>query len=425
MNKANRRNFLKTGTSILLLPYLPSMANSKTEDKKRENIKRMICLGMGYGITNETWLPDMKQTGPDYTLPEGLKPLNRHKKDFTVFQNFTHQFSSEAHWGSTFYLTGANRYGKPGSSFHNTISLDQVAAAEWGHNTRFTSIQLDTENPDGHGHGLSMSWNKYGKPLQGYKTPFKFYNALFGSPEVSIEKKQQMILDKRSALDASLSDLQSINRIINKEDQDKLNEYLQSVREIELRLAKEESWLHKPKPKPPLEKPEKNLKGQEEIKLMYDLMAAAFLTDSTRVITYRLPVATLLQSLGTKVAAHDMSHYTPGPRTEASKMRDRKNSELLAYLLDKLKAFKDVNGEPLLNNTTVIYGSNIRSIHYLDNCPTIVAGNTNNLIQGQHRVMPEKNTHLCNLWLTLLQSCGIKVKNFGDSNNTVSGLRKV
>ena len=424
MSNFNRRNFIRAGSSIFALPYMSSLINSRAEEKKQQSAKRMICLGMGYGVTNDTWFPDIKQTGADYELTEGLKPLERHKKDFTVFQNFTHQFSVEAHWGSTFYLTGANRYAKAGSSFHNSISLDQVAAATWGKETRYTSIQLDTKGTAGHGDGLSMSWNAYGKPMAGYNTPLKFYNALFGASDIPIGKKQQMIADKRSAIDAALSDLKSVNRIINKADKDKLNEYLQSVREIELRLAKEESWLHKPKPKATIKKPSGNLLGKEEIKIMYDLMVAAFQTDSTRVITYRLPIQTLLRSLGTKVAAHDMSHYTPGPRKEASQMRDNTNSELLAHLLDKLKSLKNVNGEALLNDTTIIYGSNIRSIHFLDNCPTIVAGNTNSLIQGQHRVMRQKDTRLCNLWLTLLQSNGISLESFGDSNGIVSGLRK-
>lgn len=92
----------------------------------------MMFLGFGWGVPRESWYPDQQQTGEQYDLPAGLKPLQRHKSDFTVIQNLQHQFSTEAHWGSTFWLTGANRYGVPGQSFHNTISADQVAAEAFG-----------------------------------------------------------------------------------------------------------------------------------------------------------------------------------------------------------------------------------------------------------------------------------------------------
>ena len=107
---------------------------------------------------------------------------------------------------------------------------------------------------------------------------------------------------------------------------------------------------------------------------MYDLIVAAFQTDSTRVMTYRQPVSNLLTSLGIKVAPHDMSHYSPGEREEASKQRDLAQSELLAGLIDRLKATKETDGSRLFDNTCVVFGSNIRSVHYLDNCPTILAG---------------------------------------------------
>jgi len=122
----------------------------------------MVFLGFGWGVTNETWFPDLKQTGLDYTLPPGLAPLERHKKDFTVVQGCSNKFTNEAHWGSTFWLTGANRYSEPGQSFHNSISADQVAAGFLGNDTRYASIQLNTPDVQnsGHGPGLSLAWDQ-------------------------------------------------------------------------------------------------------------------------------------------------------------------------------------------------------------------------------------------------------------------------
>jgi hypothetical protein len=155
---------------------------------------------------------------------------------------------------------------------------------------------------------------------------------------------------------------------------------------------------------------------------MYDIIVAAFQTDATRVITYRQPVGSLLNSLGMKIAAHDMSHYTTVERLEASRRRDVAQSELLAGLLDKLKAVKEVDGTCLLDNVALAYGSNIRSVHYLDNCPTILAGGAAHLKLGQHLALPP-HTPLCNAWLTVLQGLGISLERHGDSTGVVKELQ--
>jgi hypothetical protein len=209
---------------------------------------------------------------------------------------------------------------------------------------------------------------------------------------------------------------------LSKADTDKLEEYFQSIRDIELRLAKDEQWLTVPKLKPPVAEPKPGLAGKEEIRVMYDLLVAALQTDSTRVITYRQPVGTLLQSLDLKVAPHDMSHYLPGDRMEASKKRDAMQSQLLAGLLDKLKAVQESDGSRLFDNTCLAYGSNIRSIHFLDNCPTLLSGGGASVKLGQHLVL-SKDTPLANVWLTLLQGIGIDAERHGDSTGPVRELR--
>ena len=422
MSKLNRRNFLiGTGTTIAL-PYLASMQTGFSKEK--ETLHKMVFLTFGWGCTKETWFASPKDTGEKYKLPEGLSPLAKHKKDFTIVQNTHHQFSTEGHWGSTFYLTGANRYAVPGKSFSNTISVDQVAAEKWGEHNRFSSLQFDCEKAadSGHGPGLSLSWNKFGKPLPGLNNPFYVYQKLFGNEKMSVEEKRALIRKKGSSLDAVLMDAKRVQRKINSEDKDKLNEYFQSVREIELQLAKEEAWMGKPKPKAPMKEPKEGLEGYDEIKIMYDLMIAALQTNSTRVITYRQPVSTLLKSFGATITSHNMSHYSPkGDRFPVSKERDLKQSELLSYFFDRLKSTKDINGQSLFETTTVGYGSNIKHGHTLNNCPAIVAGNTKKLKHGSHLYMP-KGTPLCNLWLTLLKASDIEQESFGDSNGLIEQI---
>jgi hypothetical protein len=155
---------------------------------------------------------------------------------------------------------------------------------------------------------------------------------------------------------------------------------------------------------------------------MYDLMVAAIQTDSTRVLTYRQPVGTLLQSLGLKVAPHDMSHYGPGDRMAASQKRDATQSELLAELIDKLTANREADGSRLFDHVALAYGSNIRSIHYLDNCPTLLTGGGAGLKLGQHLVLP-KDTPLANVWLTLLHGLGLEAERHGDSTGVVKELQ--
>lgn len=421
----SRRHFLRsTAGSLIALPFLPSLGfRAFAAEKSVAPPKRMVFLGFGFGVTNETWFPDVKQTGPDYTLPPGLAPLERHKNDFTVVQGCTNKFTNEAHWGSTFWLTAANRYAEPGQSFHNSISADQVAAGFLGAETRYASIQLnspDVQN-SGHGPGLSLAWDQRGKPLAGLDNPVVAYHRLFSDETLPLEQRQAALKQKRSVLDTVLEDARRVQRGLSKSDTDKLDEYFQSIRDIETRLGKDEQWLSVPKAKAPMSEPKAGLAGREEIRVMYDLIVAALQTDATRVLTYRQPVNTLLASLGTKVASHDMSHYTPGDRRNASEKRDTAQSELLAGLFDKLKGIKEADGSSLFDNTCLAYGSNIRTIHYLDNCPTVLAGGAAHIKLGHHIVMP-KDTPLANVWLTLLQGIGAPVERHGDSTGIAKEL---
>lgn len=426
-NSIPRRAFLRSTTSLIALPALASLGFGRVASAASTSTrpKRMVFLGFGWGVTKETWFPDRKETGTDYTLPAGLAPLARHKQDFSIIQNLSNKFASEAHWGSTFWLTGANRFAEPGQSFHNSISVDQVAAEAFGAATRFSSLQLSCERGEesGHGPGLSLAWNRQGKPVAGFTTPVTAFHKLFSPESTPLAQRQALLKQKRSILDTVLDDAAGVARGLSKDDTDKLSEYLQSIRDIETRLAKEEQWLDVPKVHPAelLTVAQGTMNGYDEIKLMYDLIVAVLQTDTTRVATYRQPVDALIQGLSIPFSGHNLSHYGPGPRMEASQLRDRKQSELLAHLFDKLKAVQEPDGTTLFDHTCIAYGSNIQSIHYLDNCPTIVAGHGSGLKLGEHFVLPDK-TPLCNLWLTILNGSGVKTEKHGDSTGMVKEL---
>ena len=424
----NRRHILRGTGALIALPALESLGfrrfASAAATKPTAPSKRSVFLGMGFGVTKESWYPDQTDTGADYKLSEGLAPLARRKSDFTIVQGCSNQYSNEAHWGSTFWLTGANRYSVPGQSMANSISIDQVVANQLGQDTRFSSIQLNSTdgNNSGHGPGLSLAWNKYGKPVAGFNDPVQVFHKLFSADDMPLEQRQAAITEKRSVLDAVLSDANRVQRNLTKTDTDKLNEYFQGIRDIETRLGKDEAWLDVPKAKAPIDQPEPGMKGKHEIQIMYDLIIAALQTDSTRAMTYRLPGQSLLQSLDISLSAHNISHYAPGERTVASKARDKAHGELLAGLIDKLKTTKEADGSSLFDHTTLAFGSNISSIHYLDNCPTLLTGGGANLKLGQHLVLP-KDTPLCNVWLTMLHGMGIQVERHGDSSGIVKELQ--
>ena len=388
--------------------------------------KRLIFLGFGWGITSESWFPDVKQPGKDYTLPTGLAPLARHKDDFSVVQGLWNKYSNDGHWGSTMWLSGANRFAVAGQTFHNSISADQVAAAQLGLSTRFTSLQLNgAENAEasGHGPGLSMAWDASGKPIGGENGPVAAYHRLFAKDNTPIDQQKAMLAQRRSVLDTFVENARDLRRHLSKNDTHKLDEYFQGIREIEVRLSKDEQWLGVAQPKTDLPEPPPGLAGREEIKIMYDIMIAAMRTDSTRVMTYRQPVSTLLTSIGVKVWPHEMSHYhnTMGEKLEASQRRDLAQSELLAGFIDKLKSTKEADGSCLFDHVALAYGSNIRTEHYLDNCPTLVTGRGAGLKLG-HNIIAPKDTPLCNAWLAMLRGVGVNAERHGDSSGELTQL---
>ena len=424
----DRRGFLRTGTALIALPLLESLGFRRlaAAPAPAARPRRLIFLGFGWGVTEQSWFPDVRQKGADYALPAGLAPLARHKSDFTLVQGLVNKDVTGGHSGSTFWLTGANEFGAPGQSFHNTISADQVAADALGKETRFDSLILDcgaAANASGHGQGLSLSWDARGKPMSGPKTPVEAFHRLFARDTTPLEVQKAMLRQRRSVLDQALEGARELQRQLGRADTAKLDEYFQSIRDIETRLSRDERWLGAPRPSPGLPEPAPGLAGYEEIRLMYDLMVAALRTDSTRVLSYRQPVSTLLTSLDVRIDAHTMSHYLgKGPEyLEASEKRDRAQSELLAGLLDQLKAAREPDGSSLLDHTTVVYGSNIRTGHTLDSCPTLVAGSGAGVRLGHNLVVP-KDTPLCNAWLTLLRGSGVAVERHGDSTGVIPQL---
>ena len=426
--KVSRRQALVTGTAIIGLPAFESLGFRRFAAAATAVAppKRLVFLGFGWGVTEDEWYPKIGEPGRDYSLPPLLEPLAKHRADFSIVQGLWNRFTGNGHYGSTFWLTGANEYGAPGQSFFNSVSVDQVAARALGTETRFESLALDcgeAAGGSGHGPGLSLSCDSRGKPVGGPRNPVEAFHRLFAKDTTPLEQQKAVLRQRRSVLDNALENARDLGRSLGSTDQDKLDEYLQGIRDLETRLSRDEKWIGAARPEPPFGETKPGLAGREEIALMYDIIVAAMQTDSTRVLTYRQPVTTLLTSLGLKTEAHTMSHYhgRPGDVVESSRKRDLTHSELLAGLIDRLKATKEPDGSSLFDHVTMVYGSNIRTSHSLDNCPTLITGRGAGLKLGENIVVP-KNTPLCNAWLTLLQQSGVTIESFGDSTGALAAI---
>lgn len=418
----NRRAFLKAGSTALALPLLDSVCSAKDLASRP---KRMLMIGCGFGFTKDTFFPTEAGRFADIGLTEGMKPLERHQDDISMVSNLTNLGATSPHSGSTSYLTGANVHGTPGKKFHNSISLDQLVAREIGQDTRFPTLTLSGKsNKDGHGPGLSLSWSDKGHPIPGVTNPVELYHQLFGQDKETAEEREFRLSERRSILDGMVADLKSSKRKLSKTDQDKLEDYYQSIRQIEESISREVDWAKTPKPKAPFKAPGDEMDGLESLRTMHRLIIAAFQTDSSRVITFRQPVGSILESKGINLNPHSLSHYGLDPRRRvASEQKDVIFMELLAELIDQFKATQDLNGENLFDSSLISYGSNLRSGHGLRGCPSLYTGGAaRGLKTGEHIILPKQDTPLANYWLTLMRSAGVPIEQFSHSTGTLDQI---
>ena len=425
IHQTSRRSFLLSGSTVLALPFLETVASStQAASALAKPPTRLIFCGVGYGFTEETFYPT--QAGLLSELTEGLSPLERHKNDFSIIKHLTNIGATDPHGGSTSYLTCANVSGTPGKRFHNSISCDLLAGKQLGKNQRYDSLVLASkeENMGGHGKGMSLSWNEAGKPVAGTRGPVELYARLFGQLEETAEQRAFRLNKKQSILDIVLSDAKSLDQKVNATDKDKLDEYFQSIREVELGLAKDAQWAEKPKPKTDRKPPEEGIEGEAEILLTYELIALALQTQQTSVVSYRQPVASVIKSMGMNYDPHALSHYGGSPtRTAANQLRDKKCTEMLAKFIDVLKRTREADGSSLFDNTILSWGTNLRHGHMIKDVPAIVTGKGGQGIKlGHSVVLPKEDTPLGNLWLTLLQQAGVPVDTFGNSTGILPEL---
>ena len=409
-NYHSRRSFLGTvGGAMLSLPFLESFATA--QELKAGAPKRLVFLGGGYGFTYQSFYPTEAGEFSKIGLTQGLKPLERHMNDLTMVANLHNPYVIDPHAGTAGYLSGAKL----------KVTCDQVAAKQFN-DARYPSLVLTAKgDASGHGSGgLSLSCSNAGKPIAGLQRPLDAYQALFGNVGKSREETEQMIAQKRSVLDVVYSNSANMKNRVSSEDKERLEEYFNSLREIEIGLQRQAAWADVPMPEAPFGAPSQGLSGVDELKIMLDLIIVALQTNSTRVVTYRLPIQSLLESLEVNMTAHTMSHYSSSLTKRAdSEKRDKKLMELFAYFIDRLKSTKDLNGHTLYDTTIASFGSNLRTGHTLKGCPALLTGGgLENVKHGRH-IMLRELTPMSNYWLTILKEAGVRVDQFSDSTGVI------
>jgi hypothetical protein len=318
-----------------------------------------------------------------------------------------------AHNTLGYYLTCVDKK-KPKGGTYDLVSCDQLAAEKLGGKTRYSSLEISGESKN------FMSRDKSGKPIPGFTDPLAIYNKLFSNGKVSLEERRQMIRRERSIMDAFRDQSRSFERKISKTDKEKLDEYFTSIRHIEKNLTKAETWADVPRPKPGVPAPKKGLQGTEQIKATYDLMIIAMQTDMTRVISYQQPIERIIRELKLG-SGHQLSH---SQKSGKAATRDVALSQLLSYLLDKLKSTKEYDGSSLFDNIILSYGSGVCWQHSISDLPVIVTGRGKGKIKAAGYVeLDEKKNRLSNLWLTILQSAGLEIDKFSHSNGLIEEIR--
>jgi len=428
----SRRKFLRGAGILLTLPLLDAMTPAFAAAARRiaagatpgGKPRRMFGICNNLGLLPEHFFP--KESGRDYALSPYLEVLKGHRNDFTVFSGVWHPDVDGGHPADNCFLTAAPHPGSAG--FHNTISLDQYISERIGHLTRFPSLTLGVNVQQG---VRSLSWTGSGVLIPCEEKAADVFARMFlQGTKAETEAQVRKLETGQSILDAVAGQAKDLQRTVGARDRDRLDQYFTSVRDLEQRLQMSREWERKPKPKVsapvPLD-PADPKAYMDKVKLMYDMARLAFETDSTRSISLLLDSvnspAIEFGEVKTTDGYHNLSHHGKSKEKLAQlKSIDEWHMKLLADLFAQLKAVRE-DGEPLLDRTMILYGSNLgnANTHVTTNMPTIFAGG--GFEHGQHLAFDmQHNYPLPNLFVSMLQRLGLETDRFASATGTLRGL---
>ncbi len=447
-SRLTRRTLIRGLGVSLALPWLESLAPrgwAATAPSAARSPQRMAFIFVPNGVHLPDWTP--KREGYGYDLPHILTPLAPVQDDVMVISGLTHDKGRANGDGAgdharsaSVFLTGAQPRKTDGSDLRSGVSVDQVAAQAAGRATRFASLELGCEPGRSAGdcdsgyscaYSSNISWSSESTPVGKETNPRSVFERLFGdgTPRHRDENAARREALKKSILDYISEDANRLQSKLGQSDKQKLEEYLNGVREVERRIERTDE-----EPKFSVDVDYPIPKGMpddygEHIRLMCDMMVLAFQTDRTRIATFMFADAGSNRSyrhINVADGHHDLSHHR-GAAEKHAKIREinRFHVAQLAYFLEKLKTTPDGESGMLLDNSMVCYGSAISDgdRHNNENLPILLAGHGGRSVDPGRHIRVASETPMCNLFMSMLDRFGTPVDFVGDSTGRLSGLQ--
>lgn len=452
LSQIDRRRFLCGSAGFAL--SLPLFETFAAEVPRNDPTRRLACFYLSNGVPmplaedpafqDWSWFPHGENE--NYTFTKCLEPLEPLRQNLTIFSGLSNPAVRNVigHSNADQFLTGADT-GSTGD-YKNTISLDQLFASQAGQHTRYASLVLSTDGGTGSQRGAqTMSFDRNGRPIPAENKPKRIFDMLFVKSDNNAAVRLGLA---NSALDELLDEARSLKRTLSSNDQQKLEDYLQSVRDAEVKVARTRRWLNTPLPQVNADHLNLDITPEDPrtyVQTMYELIYLALKTDSTRVATYQLGKENglgisdyLARAVGSS-RAHALSHNIKKPGGwENFGNYCRFMSEEYGRFLNRLKSSPEPNGEGnMLDNTFVLFGSASSAFHTSRNYPIILAGGKNMGFQhgrylkygqakeinqtepGNPGEMTAEELPLSNLYLSMLQKLGMQVDSFGGSSTTL------
>jgi hypothetical protein len=431
----NRRTFLMGAGAAVALPALPSLGQEAAFPR------RMAFLFIPNGVNLKHWWP--KEEGPLGELPSTLAPLESVKADILVTGGLTHDKARANGDGpgdhareAGAFLTGCQPKKTDGKAIRAGVSVDQLAAQRIGGQTKLPSLEVGTERGGQAGncdsgyscaYSSNISWRTPTTPMGKLVSPREVFARLFGDPDAALsdQERARRAADQASVLDLVLEDARRLRNSLGAADQGKLDDYLESVRSVEKRI---QSGAAERKQMPKLDLPEGvPADFPTHTRLMMDLVALAFQTDTTRIISFMMTNAGSDRTYpfaDVREGHHHLSHHDRDvKKLELIRKIDVWNVQQLAYLLRKLKGMKEGDGS-VLDNSMILYGSAIGdgNAHNHENLPMIMCGKGGGTITTGRFKKWRSETPVCNLFLSMLDRMNVRVEKFGDSTGRLEGL---
>ncbi|MDB4676682.1 DUF1552 domain-containing protein [bacterium] len=402
---------------------------------------RLAALFVPNGVRQDCWTPE--KDGANFEMTPSLEPLSKVKDQLSVFTNLWNQGSNvgDGHYVKTSgFLTCTTINKSLGIDLNcNGKSMDQVAATHAQKQTPIASIELgidpvttgvDTNVGYTRVYGSHIAWAGPTSPLARELNPRLVFERLFraSNPNRALDQQNTLLLDR------VLADVRELKDQLGASDRQRMDEYLQSVRSIEKRLQKQQSGRSPWQPLAELSMDQAPASDQpddfpEHVRLMLDMIALAFQTDTTRVCTFMFGNAVSGRNFsfleGVSGGHHDTSHHQNDQnKLDAYQKINRWHVAQYAYLLEKLQSMKEGEGN-VLDNSMILYGSGLRdgNSHNPHNLPILVGGAAGGRITTGKHFRQNSETPLANLYTGMLQAFGCEINGFADSTGTLPGFR--